>query len=71
MIGLWASLSVSQCHNNAAEQSSPASLAHSSEHLPLTHAREFWLTCACLGFKLWLGPGLVHLTFTFFGPAAT
>lgn len=36
--------------------------AHNNEHLLLTRTGEFWLTCACLGSKLWLGPGLLCLT---------
>lgn len=47
------------------------SIAHIRGHLLLTRTCEIWPTYTCLGFKVSLGSGLLHLTPASFGPAAS
>ena len=72
VIGMWDAVSQSVSapvilHNNPVQES----MAHTMSIYYSLGTCEFWLTYACLGFKMWLGPGLLRLISTFFGLAAS
>lgn len=69
--GMWDSLSISQCLDNEAYHLSQESPAYNNKHLLLTHTCEYWLTYVWLSSSCSWVQVLLHLTFTFYGPAAT